>query len=239
MGVVFLVLHVIWDCSLNMNACGCYAVETLISGDVFILAGNYLRLKTAGSVSPVGRRVCSLNLSLVLSSLAEAFGFCPVRAWVRAQLEVWTEFTHSAWDFASLALFFLISHYLWLLWTLSVVPPLFFWWALELSALWWKLQSWGIRPIPAPSLCFWLLSQICQPLFTSDSLLHFTSSLLLLPVGGSYWNQTYLIAFLSIIEVFWEQKWYIFKRASVFSQTRVIGCIFFSVAYYLRWTQPR
>lgn len=33
------------------------------------------------------------------------------------------EFTQSAWDFASLALFFLISSYLWLLWTLSVVPP--------------------------------------------------------------------------------------------------------------------
>lgn len=30
------------------------AMETLISGDVFILAGNYLRFNTAGSVSPVG-----------------------------------------------------------------------------------------------------------------------------------------------------------------------------------------
>lgn len=72
MDVVSVVLHVIWDCSLNRNACGCYAGETLISGDVFILADGYIC------------RVCLLcgeggvrsNLSSVLLSLAEVLEFC-------------------------------------------------------------------------------------------------------------------------------------------------------------------
>lgn len=119
MDVVSLVLHVIWDCSPNRNACGCYAGETLISGDVFILADGYL----CRVCLPCGEGGVRSNLSPMLLSLAEVLGFCPARARFRAQLKVWMEFTQSTWDFASLALFFLISSYLWLLWTLSVVPP--------------------------------------------------------------------------------------------------------------------
>lgn len=58
----------------------------------------------------------SSNLSLVLLSLAEILGFCPVHARFRGSAG--EEFTHRTWD-SPLVLFFLSSHYLWLVWALS------------------------------------------------------------------------------------------------------------------------
>lgn len=83
----------------------------------FYFSGQLPKIQNCRVCLPCGEWVCSSNLSPVLWSLAEVLGFCPVCARFRAQLEVWMEFIHSTWDFASLALF-LISHYLWLLWTL-------------------------------------------------------------------------------------------------------------------------
>lgn len=41
-GLIFLVLHVIWDCILNVNECEYSFMETLVSVDVFIVVGKLL-----------------------------------------------------------------------------------------------------------------------------------------------------------------------------------------------------